>query len=218
MFNPQLQQQALRIALARALAQRAASQQADQQQALGMAGGAQPPGATKTTWREGQLAQGNIDLHHRPVVHNPDGSISTVRSITVTGDNGQAMLLPTVSPQGTILSNPDAVALWQRSGQNLGTFANEDVADRYAQDLHRAQALEYGTGQSPIHGIVGPQGRLDDGGVPMPPTWDWRRIQQELNWRSRQPAPLTLGKQTGTNTRTNIKKAPSYHPGDDAGS
>jgi hypothetical protein len=91
----------------------------------------------------GLIAPGNIDLHHRPVVHNKDGSISTVRSITVTGDGGRATVLPTVSPDGRILSNKDAIKLYQKTGQHLGIFQNEDLANRYAQTLHEDQAEEY---------------------------------------------------------------------------
>lgn len=91
----------------------------------------------------GLIEAGNIDLHHRPVVKNKDGSISTVRSISVGTDRGE-VLIPTVSPDGRILSEKDAVALYKRTGQHLGIFRSPREATAYAQSLHNEQAVEYG--------------------------------------------------------------------------
>lgn len=90
----------------------------------------------------GQLQAGNIDLNNRPVVRNPDGSISTVRSISANFD-GQEVLIPTVSDDGQILSDDDAIAQYQRTGRNLGIFDTPDSATAYAQSLHRDQEQQY---------------------------------------------------------------------------
>lgn len=90
----------------------------------------------------GQLQPGNIDLNNRPVVRNPDGSISTVRSISANFD-GQEVLIPTVSDDGRILSDDDAIAQYQRTGRNLGIFDTPDNATAYAQSLHRDQEQRY---------------------------------------------------------------------------
>ena len=58
----------------------------------------------------GMIEPGNIDIANRPVVRNPDGSISTVRSITVEAD-GKYVVLPTIDPQGNNLT-PDQA--WDR--------------------------------------------------------------------------------------------------------
>ena len=90
----------------------------------------------------GQLQAGNIDLNNRPVVRNPDGSISIVRSISANSD-GQEVLIPTVSDDGRILSDDDAIAQYQRTGRNLGIFDTPDNATAYAQSLHRDQEQQY---------------------------------------------------------------------------
>jgi hypothetical protein len=90
-----------------------------------------------------QLELGNIDLQKRPVVKNDDGSISTVRSISVNID-GQEVLIPTVSPDGKILTDDDAIALYKLTGDHLGKFATPDEATEFAKKLHEQQAIQYG--------------------------------------------------------------------------
>ena len=90
----------------------------------------------------GLMQEGNIDLNARPVVHNPDGSISTVRSMSANFGDGET-LIPTVSPQGTILSDDDAVNLYRQSGQHLGKFVTPEAATAYAKILHEQQAEQY---------------------------------------------------------------------------
>lgn len=86
--------------------------------------------------------QGNIDIHNRPVVHNKDGSISTVRTISIGTDQGE-VLIPTVVG-GKVVSIAEAIRHYQQTGEHLGVFDSPDHATAYAQSLHNAQAREYG--------------------------------------------------------------------------
>lgn len=97
----------------------------------------------------GMVEPGNIDLNNRPVVHNADGTISTVRSITVGFDDG-FYLIPTVV-NGEVVSDEEAIDHYKQTGEHLGKFSDEASANAYAQQLHEDQAAQYGDEETP-HG------------------------------------------------------------------
>jgi hypothetical protein len=93
---------------------------------------------------KGEKATGNIDLEHRPRVRNEDGSTSTVRSMSYEDDNGDEVLIPTVSDEGKVMSDREAMEYWGHKKKFLGKFDNPEDADNYANELHKSQAKYYG--------------------------------------------------------------------------
>ena len=90
------------------------------------------------------FGQGNIDLNNRPIVHNPDGSISTVFSMTFTEPDGSSVLVPGVRAGLDRQMTPDeALAWYQKTGEYLGKFKTDAEAEQYANTLHDDQATQY---------------------------------------------------------------------------
>lgn len=77
---------------------------------------------------------GNTDLDHRPILRNPDGSVSTMSTASFGTDKGET-LIPTVV-NGKRLSNDQAMAEYQRTGKHMGIFDTPEDADRYSQSMH----------------------------------------------------------------------------------
>lgn len=82
-------------------------------------------------------------------VQNPDGSVSTVRTIS-TNIDGKEVLIPTVSKDGRIMSNDEAIQQYMQSGENFGKYDTVDQANQAAEQLHQQQSQ-----------FANPQGKTD---------------------------------------------------------
>lgn len=97
---------------------------------------------------------GNIDLSHRPHVMNADGSHSTVRSMSFQDRDGMEVLVPTVSDDGRVMTNEEAIAEYDRTGKHLGKFWSPEEATAAAESIHLDQE-EY----MPADTLAGPMER-----------------------------------------------------------
>src|SRR4029077_11568916 len=95
------------------------------------------------------LVPGNIDLTNRPVVQNPDGTVSTEKSFSIGTDAGEVLIPQVVNGKG--VSQQEAVQHYKDTGEHLGIFETPAQADAYAGVLHQRQ------------GITGPDA---EGGLP----------------------------------------------------
>jgi hypothetical protein len=110
----------------------------------------QSPQLAPASVPKGLLTPGNIDLHNRPVVHNADGTTSSVRSMSFE-ENGREILVPTVREDGSgLMSDQEAIDAYRKTGKHLGMFRDPTSADAYAEQLHNDYAAgKYGAKYAP---------------------------------------------------------------------
>lgn len=96
---------------------------------------------------KGLIEPGNIPLQSRmgfpgtPMTNNPDGSISTVRSMGVEMD-GQHILLPSISElvPSHVMDQMEAIKEFVRTGHHLGKFMSDEDAAAAGEAIHEALA------------------------------------------------------------------------------
>lgn len=92
--------------------------------------------APKAPQKKGEpVEKGNIDYSTLPAVKNPDGTVSSVQSISVNLD-GKEVLLPTIDDKGKKLTVDEAVARYKKTGKHLGKFNTKEEATEYAKKNH----------------------------------------------------------------------------------
>lgn len=94
---------------------------------------------TQADFETSPAVPGNIETMNRPVLDNPDGSISTTRSFSVDID-GQEVLLPSIV-NGQQLSQEEAIQHYRNTGENLGKFNTPQEADVFAHNLSKQQGI-----------------------------------------------------------------------------
>jgi hypothetical protein len=59
------------------------------------------------------------------------------------GEDGREVLIPTVSDDGRIMNDNEAIQAYRSTGRHLGKFDSPDNATAYAEALHEQQAQQY---------------------------------------------------------------------------
>lgn len=155
---------------------------------------------------EGGLEPGNIDLRRRPVVRNRDGSVSMARSFSIAKD-GREYLIPTVSDEGRLLSNQEAITQFEKTGRHLGAFRTAQDAAEYADRMDRRQELLYAANPKEFQGVEIQQGSLV-AGFPGQSPGEAATPLSPVRPRSLFDRPLTSSPLISSPART----APAYRP------
>ncbi len=99
---------------------------------------------------DGMVKVGNIDVNHRPIIHNKNGSVSTIFSVTVENPDGTFSLVPSIvdgkflTPDGNMPEDKKqtddlkdrAEEHYRKTGEHLGVFKSEKAADDFANQTH----------------------------------------------------------------------------------
>ena len=83
------------------------------------------------------ITPGNIDVENLPTVLNPNGTVSTIRSMSINID-GKEVLIPTVI-NGRVVSEEEAIQSYLKTGKHLGIFSSPEAATAYGKSLSAQQ-------------------------------------------------------------------------------
>jgi hypothetical protein len=88
------------------------------------------------------LSAPNIDLSNRVRVHNPQtGKSSSVWSMSIGVEEGGeeiTVLIPRLKPDGTIMSEQEAIEWFRKTGQHMGKFKTRKEADRFSREYSKS--------------------------------------------------------------------------------
>jgi hypothetical protein len=102
------------------------------------------------------LIPGNLPLEITNIVKNADGTVSTVQTISIGTDQGE-VLIPTVI-NGRLVSESDAIAHYEETGEHFGVFKDAEEATAYAKWLHERHETNLApTGNPVLDLMTGPQ-------------------------------------------------------------
>ena len=92
-----------------------------------------------------RFGRGNIDLNTRKVfTKDIKKGYSSLESISVNFGRNE-ILIPTVSADGKLMSEDEAITEYKKTGKHLGEFSTPEEASKYAIDLERRQNSFYET-------------------------------------------------------------------------
>jgi ABC-type multidrug transport system fused ATPase/permease subunit len=159
----------------------------------------------------GLIQKGNIDLSNRKPVKNKDGTVSTIRSITIGTDKGY-YVIPTIVG-GKKVSDKKAIEYFSKTGEHLGLFETQAQADAFARKLHNREAQKFGIG-----GIVAGSASKGIDSVPAlltPGEWVLNLKQQKMVAKAfgmtlQQARAHLFGTNTGTKPPGSKKPGSSY--------
>ena len=98
---------------------------------------------------------GNIEIEGRPQVQNEDGSVSTVRTISIEED-GLEVVIPTVV-NGEVVSEEEAIDHYHETDEHLGKFGTVEDAVQFAEDLHKSEEAKLDAAEPIAREIVDQQ-------------------------------------------------------------
>lgn len=127
----------------------------------------------------GAVEPGNIDLSKRPRVRNKDGTISTVRSMGVNMD-GKEYLIPTVSDDGRVMSDKEAVDTFRKTGRHLGAYDSVESSNAAAEAIHRDQEKTLTTEPRAVEMTITPDEAGANAGRVVAPTGTLGQQRQQL--------------------------------------
>ncbi len=92
---------------------------------------------------KGIKVQGNLNLTKQPVLKYRDGSVSTVRTTSISTDQGE-VLIPTIIPgekgaKAKKLTDQEAIEHYKKTGEHFGIFESKRAANMAAKQIHDQQ-------------------------------------------------------------------------------